>query len=882
MLRTVSLLLGLLLPPVLTAQSPVTADSGQWRTVRSSTDLAGARHEQRDYFVHGIPVLGGRQQLHFGPGGGLRAVTGRAVRRVSPFKGGADAGAKFGSRAAGALTAAYPDAGGWAVTDAGLHYLAPHLLRPGSRGPAPLARRFDLRHPTDGRGAAVYLDVTTGKPLLTYPLHRTLDREIYDRSRNASRLIWTEGDAFPGTLDAQEQEAIRATGETYNLFFRTFGRDSYDGNGAPLQTVVNRSSNCPNASAYGDFVDFCPGLVTDDVVGHEWTHNYVDASAGLIYRFESGALDEGLADTFGEVIDLLNGRGGDAGATTPRQGCDDAATRWKIGEDVPNFGGTHLRDMYQPECRNDPGHRSSPDFACLPAESDNGGVHINSGLVNRAFVLLVDGGTENGTTVTPIGLTKAAHLYYHALNNYLGPTSDFNDFATALEAGVTDLDGLDLPALTLADAPAAPSGEVFTPADLAHVRAAITATGLAEAPACPTVRALAPGDPAPCTATGPETAFVSLLSQDWENGLGAWAVTEQALHPTTYDPNSWTTSADLPDGRAGTAAFVANLRNGDCVSDLETSLVSLVSPVLPVTTDATLLLEFDHYFSLEDEWDGALLYLSRNGGNFTPLTNAHFTFNGYGDTLNPPNINDNPAAGLGAFTGADQNRLSGSWGTSQVDLTAAGVLPGDDIQLRWTLAVDGCNGWRGWFVDDLRIGFCGNLALPVTFVALAARPDKAAITLNWRTADERDNAGFTVERAGPGQTDFRPIGHVPPGGGPAHDYRFTDPEVAAGTPYYYRIRQRDRDGTEFLSPVVSAQLDPAADGLLAYPNPATGRLFVRLTPGPARTLRLLAADGRPVRQWPTTGGTQPLDLAGLPAGVYWLRAGAAARRVVVR
>ena len=107
----------------------------------------------------------------------------------------------------------------------------------------------------------------------------------------------------------------------------------------------------------------------------------------------------------------------------------------------PAFGGA-IRDMWDPTCLGDPGKVTDADTIC--AADDGGGVHTNSGVPNHGFALLVDGGTFNGQTVTGIGLTKAAHIYWRAQDVYQTPTSNFADHADALEASCTDLIGQNL------------------------------------------------------------------------------------------------------------------------------------------------------------------------------------------------------------------------------------------------------------------------------------------------------------------------------------------------------------------------------------------------------------------------------------------------------
>ena len=121
--------------------------------------------------------------------------------------------------------------------------------------------------------------------------------------------MWEEGDPFPGTLNEDQQNLVASTGESYWLFKNTFGRDSYDGAGAKMKTVNNDPRiNCPNANWNGVTTNYCDGVTSDDVVSHEWGHAYTEYTPGLIYQWQSGALNESYSDVWGETLDLINGR----------------------------------------------------------------------------------------------------------------------------------------------------------------------------------------------------------------------------------------------------------------------------------------------------------------------------------------------------------------------------------------------------------------------------------------------------------------------------------------------------------------------------------------------------------------------------------------------
>ncbi len=76
-----------------------------------------------------------------------------------------------------------------------------------------------------------------------------------------------------------------------------------------MKTVNNDPRiNCPNANWNGVTTNYCDGVTSDDVVSHEWGHAYTEYTSGLIYQYQSGALNESYSDVWGETLDLINGR----------------------------------------------------------------------------------------------------------------------------------------------------------------------------------------------------------------------------------------------------------------------------------------------------------------------------------------------------------------------------------------------------------------------------------------------------------------------------------------------------------------------------------------------------------------------------------------------
>ncbi len=209
----------------------------------------------------------------------------------------------------------------------------------------------------------------------------------------------------------------------YEYYKDTFDRNAIDGMDSPIFSVVHITRGgqpMDNAywngrfMAYGDGAQaFTPLAGALDVAAHEMSHGVVEHSAGLVYQFQPGALNESFADVFGVMLDR-----------------DDLL----LGEDIsrPEFGPA-LRDMLNPDnaqlSQPQPAHMSA--YNNLTIEQDNGGVHVNSGIPNRAAALLIQ----------EIGHDKVQEIYYRALTSYLTRNSQFGDARNAVEQSAKDLFG---------------------------------------------------------------------------------------------------------------------------------------------------------------------------------------------------------------------------------------------------------------------------------------------------------------------------------------------------------------------------------------------------------------------------------------------------------
>jgi Zn-dependent metalloprotease len=325
-------------------------------------------------------------------------------------------------------------------------------------------------------GGTYYADDALRPPaLLTYDLKGNVDR-TYRLLDGVTAPVQSDvaSDTDNTWTDGANVDAHVYSGFTYDYYWKRFDRRGFDGNNSPIRGIVHpiyRSEfqNYP----IEDVIDFlinafwCGGCGSDgkgmmlfgeglptgfylagsgqsvtwvsgavDVVAHEFTHAVTGYSSNLIYRNESGALNEAFSDIMGTSVEFW------VNAT----GARTKAGNYTIGEDwyTPFLPGSvaGIRSMSDPAAFGDPDHYSRR----YTGTADNGGVHTNSGIANHAFYLAIEGGTNrtSGLTVTGVGAANREQIervFFRAFTQFLPNNATFSMARGATLRAATDLYG---------------------------------------------------------------------------------------------------------------------------------------------------------------------------------------------------------------------------------------------------------------------------------------------------------------------------------------------------------------------------------------------------------------------------------------------------------
>ncbi|MFZ1629850.1 MAG: M4 family metallopeptidase, partial [Anaerolineae bacterium] len=481
-----------------------------------------------------------------------------------------------------------------------------------------------------------------------------------DAALNRQTYTANNGTTLPGTLvcnesnptcsggDAHAVAAHRYAGDTYNFYFNNHNRDSMDGAGMTLKSTVHYRSGYQNAfwngsqMVYGDGYGF---PLADDVVAHELTHGVTEHESDLFYYYQSGAINESFSDLWGEFVDLTNNAGND----TP-------AVRWLLGEDITGLGA--IRNMQNPPAYGDPDRMRSHYYVL--SDSDNGGVHTNSGINNKAAYLMTDGGGFNSFSVRGLGIVKVAKIYYEVQTHLLVSGADYADLYDALYQACNNLIGT--------------AG--ITAGDCQQVRLAANAVEMNLQP-LPNFNSDAPW----CDGSQPHTV---LFADDLENGPSNWQF--GALSGT----GRWRYDSSYGAYAHSGGHFLYADDYPAAVSDSYATMIN------SVTLPTGAYLRFAHAYGLDHYYDGGVIEYSTDNGSSWLDAGGLIDYNGYKGTLS--SYFGNPIGGRSAFTADSHGYI-----TSRLNLAS---LAGRNVRFRWRMGTDRYDYHWGWWLDDVNIYQC--------------------------------------------------------------------------------------------------------------------------------------------------------------------------------
>jgi len=453
--------------------------------------LGGRSHERLDQYHQGVKVFGG-ELVRQADGGQTVSVIGALYAGISldvePVLGPQDAaaivadmtGVSVGPDRAPELIVLPTDEGGYALT-----YrvrvltdddLAVFFVDAGTGG---LVLRYSDLQTTIGTGQGVLNDTKKVSATLRNGTYLALDGmrppsiRTYDLKGNLARTqAYVNGlltlndtdlaaDADNEWTDPAAVDAHAYAGWTYDYLYKRFNRQGLDHRNLPMTSIVHpvRREDWASAPssvlnlyylnafyAGGGVMVYGEGLPAGatmggrqwkyfsgalDVVAHELAHGVTDYTSDLIYRNESGALNEAFSDIIGTSVEFFYQQAGSG-----RLQAD-----YLLGEDLTEPSGA-FRSMANPQAYGDPDHYSRR----YTGTADNGGVHHNSGIANHAFYLAIEGGVNrtSGLAVQGVGAASRAKIesvFYRAFTQLLPANATFSMARAATLQAARDLYG---------------------------------------------------------------------------------------------------------------------------------------------------------------------------------------------------------------------------------------------------------------------------------------------------------------------------------------------------------------------------------------------------------------------------------------------------------
>lgn len=809
--------------------------------------VAGGSVVRFDQTVSGLPVIGGQVVVNLDGNGDLSSLQATTTTAASvTTKARVRPAAAAGTALRVAAASHRVPARSLTVSDQGLWVFDPSVLGASSANGAETVRRLEVSNGSDVR-EVVLVDARSGRVVLHFNnVQEALNRRVCNQAglRAAATACTTGAARSEGqvpTGDAEVNKAYDLSGGVATFYDQIGGIDLTEMIGfgtagsRTLGSTVRHCTNnvqelCPYANAFwnGQQMFYGTGFAdADDVVGHEMTHGVIERASDLFYFFQSGAINESLADIMGEIVDHRFVSDG------------DTTGDWRLGEDLPEGA---IRDLADPTRYNQPDKMTSTRYVTDAELQDSGGVHTNSGVGNKTAYLISQGGTFNGVTLAGIDagdptLTKTATLYLGVLSS-LSSGSDYADLGRVLNQGCADLAG---------------AGRVgFTVADCANVAKAVQATELARQPT--TAGAATPAE-AP---VGCPTGQTERVLFDDETAPESDEMTRESLWLRAPDG-----SMGLPsNATSGQESWFGWDPDPLTYRDPATSTMS-VKQRLTVPAGGRTYLRFNHWFAFdyqvapETYYDGGLVLVDDLGDTNPARQTATLPWvNGPARTV----------VGSGATPVKGFGGVSAGYRSSRLDLSS---FAGRTITPRFQVVGDDQYSILGWYLDDVEVYTCG-ADLPSKPVTVRVAGSHSAATVAW-TAPAYAGDGVTGYRVTGTNGLTRTLS------GTARSTRFTG--LKAGTAYTFTVRALN------VARVPGAAATVVASGTkLALGVTRTGirntRVWARLLTHASRPLagrRVAVQRLRPDRTWATvktvvTGsqGTVVLVLGGRSRAAYRL------------
>ncbi|MFD7073637.1 M4 family metallopeptidase [Nocardioides sp. NPDC059952] len=685
-------------------------DDTDLREASTSKAVGGGSVTRFEQYVEGLPVLGGEVVVGLDKDRGLTSAATNLSDATTADITAPDDGtrAKAEAAAEAVVAKAHHGATGLTVADEGTWLYDDDLVRGPEIGETSVfrfsvtngstIRETVLAHAGSGRVLMHINEIThANRRICDNANVRARDDACADTSLTVKRR---EGDAPTGMADVDNTyDLIGATSDLYASLGLDLTEEIGWSEGVTAKAIgattryceptqPNYTPPCPMDNAFwnGEQIFLGQGLVVDDIVAHELTHGVIERSSNLFYWYESGAINESMADIMGEIVDHRYATPG------------DSPTDWRIGEDS-SFGA--IRDLASPTTHDQPDRMTSSlwDADDLTYYADGGGVHTNSGVGNKTAYLISQGGTFNGRTITGIDggdptLQKTATLYLYTIQ-HLVSGSQYVDLRRTLANGCSAL--------------VAAGTAGFTADDCTQVNLATDATELAKSPT--KAGATRPAE-APNTCPAGSTGKATMTTPSRTRG-GLWHQAPDAAQNVPENDR---------DGNGSDFGWDPDPeRYGDPTSS------GMTTAAINVPAGKRTYLRFSHWYLFDWYTGSDPAYPAPeyyDGGEARLLVNGVTTAIPSSAWVNGPKqklLLNNPKSPLTGF-GGDSN----GWMSSRVDLSA---FAGKSVQFQWVVRGDQTDSQIGWFIDELELYTCNPQTIANTAAPTISGSQRVGYTL---------------------------------------------------------------------------------------------------------------------------------------------------------